>query len=239
MNELTTALAARADARQRHQDAAAALERGRQLHQDAEAEAARLANEEQRWISRHAKKLETWIADGSQGAAPALTGDAKAQAALANARASAAAAAQALTRLAGGEAEERERLEIAHRRVCELKATVHRAHAQELIERMRGLLDEYTELRLEVGATACARELYGVKGDFTQVLTAEQLAYLNSPLPALPTIGDLFSTTVRPVVSMHTALSVSPSLIERYLAPWRERDAALEVGDDSLERRAA
>lgn len=216
---LTNALAARIEARTRYQAASEALERARQVHKDAEAEVARLAGEEARWVERHSKRLADWIAAGSKGSSPTLVADAKAQQALTSARAAAVAAAQALTAFETAERESRQALvaaeATARRTAIAILAAEGDALAEKIIERDRetdAMRRQLQGLRELVPPSAMVRRAAPASGD-----------WVNTPIPQLREIeasatGADRSRVHTPINKLDT-FEVDPSAVEH----WRKR----------------
>jgi len=175
MNVLNTAKHARIAARLKLDTAVGALERARGTAAECQREADRLATEEAAWITRHARKLETWIAGGSHGARPVAAADAQAVQKQLSARANAAAAQSVLARLETAEREARAELEAAERAVHEAALEELAAEAETLAGEIEGLRAdlERRELRLRAlreltGFTPSARVLVAM-GDDTLV----------------------------------------------------------------------
>lgn len=220
MSDLTTALAARTAASRRHQEASQALDRARTTAVAAEAEADRLAGDEARWVQRHARKLEQWIAAGSHGPQPVATADAAAVQRQASAKATATAAKQALAGFTSAEREAQLALTGAETAVRAAALGVLSQEADELAGQV---------LAHEAAAEAGRARLHAVKliRDFqpsVRVYDALRDA-INTPIPLLRDRGAIAT----PVNVLRSTGDIAVS--EDAAHDWRQRLDALLAGE--------
>jgi hypothetical protein len=181
---LSEAIARRAQALAKVEQATAALERAREIAAECQEEADRLAGEEARWIERHSGKLSAWIEGGGRGARPVAAADAKAVQAQMSARANAAAAAEALSRFEAGERDARAALTAADASAREAALAKVRDEIREKFE------TEFRPLAKQFAAAyewCCAAYL---SAEGRAALTPEEwLELITSGVPSLELLG--------------------------------------------------
>jgi len=213
---LRAALTERDAARQKLSDATTILERAKATAAEAQAEADRRGAEQTQWIDRHSRKLSAWISGGGHGPPPVLAGDAKAMQAQATAKAAAVAAAQALAEFEASEAQLRQVLEAAERKVHELKLAALRSHLDTLVEQLKKMRSEEVSLcrLITLAEKHC--------GGLTQ---AAVFAFQNALARPVP---ENFVEGFGLVATIHDPIGGDRAANARAHEYWEELEAALE-----------
>lgn len=147
MTDLHAALAARATARQRHQDATAAFARITDARSARQTKLAQLESAESEWVVRQARRVRRWAITGAKGEEPQLVTDAKVQQRLASARADAAAVELALREIQRAEGDARRELANAETAVRDIAVAIIAAEGEREAEAIIAAESELEERR--------------------------------------------------------------------------------------------